>query len=211
MPETGNRTGAGGEIFRQVQSNNQRANSQRAGGARLRRWPAVGPGWVVLPAVCGALGLLLAACASPDQPEPATAVPAPEATRGPSIRIYPLGQTARGEAGEVTIHGVRLSEGAGVDAPPAGYRWMLFDVGVRNTGPEPAAFHARLEDIYSVDVERAHPPGVLRDLDSPIAAGADVRGEIAFLVRGNGAGGTLLYGLGEHLWALQLGVIRGID
>jgi hypothetical protein len=138
--------------------------------------------------------------------------PTPEATvaRAPaaSIRIYPLGQTAAGEIGEATIHNVRFSSAEGAARPPEGHQWMLFDVALRNLGTEPQQFHVRLVNLLDEEVPRAYPPGVIGELDTLVEGGAELRGEIAFLVTVDRLQGVLFYGIGDVVWALQLGMIR---
>jgi hypothetical protein len=151
------------------------------------------------------LWLPLAGCGSAGK-SPATSEPTIAVTREPSIPIIPLGRTAAATGAEVTIHGFRLSTDEGGSGPPDGFVWLLVDVEVHNLTASPFVLGVRLLDALDQDFGRAHPPGASAELEAPIASGATVRGETAFLVQRGAIAATLLYSAGEATWALQLGI-----
>lgn len=164
-----------------------------------------------------AVAVLLTSCGGGDPAPPtpslrsAASIPAatilPATPAPPPIEIILLGETARGDTGEITIHGVRRSTREGDEFAPTGFEWLLLDVALKHLGTEPHSFEVVLVHADGREFERARPPGISLELDAPVAAGAGVRGEIAYLVEVSMRGGILVYGFGDDVWALQLGLL----
>jgi hypothetical protein len=75
-----------------------------------------------------------------------------------------------------------------------------------NTGDEPFTLYTHLFHPDGREFERAYPAVVEAAFDALLAAGEEIRGEIAFLVERGTTGPILIYGPGSPRWALELGM-----
>lgn len=158
----------------------------------------------MLAAIVAVLAFATASCG--DEADQGLPSPTVAESAGPSILILPLGRTARSEEAEITIHRVRRSGDEQGSRPPEGREWMLVEVSVFNTSSQAVRLLIQFRDRNEDDLDRAYPPGVEEALDSPVAPGASVRGEVAFLAPRGMVGGTIVYGPGDIRWALQMGM-----
>jgi hypothetical protein len=154
-----------------------------------------------------ALALLFTACGGgePARPSPlptATAVPWPTGTQ--AITIVLLGETARSDTEEITVHAFRRSSVEHGETAIEGHEWLLLDVEVRNLADAPLPFNVQLFHADGREFARAYPPSASEAMSDAISAWSEVRGEIAFLVEQGSTAGVFVFGLGETLWAVQL-------
>jgi len=125
---------------------------------------------------CGA-GSDSTAAATPTLPPPATI-----AATTPPIPIFLIGDVARNDTAEITVHGLRRSRNEGGGSPPEGSLWLLLDISVSNLGPRALPLEASFTAVDGHEYERVQPPSISTALASPIDPGANPRGEIAFLI-----------------------------
>jgi hypothetical protein len=175
------------------------------------------PGSLKLTGALVTVSLLVAACggSGPAQPptpaaaSTATPIVVPASIQAPAITIVLLGEVARNETAEITIHSVRRSSDEGGETPPEGFRWVLLDISLQHLGQQPLAFETTFVHTDGREHAPAHPPGVSAGLAAPIEPGASLRGEIAFLLDDRTRHGTLIFGLGVATWAIQLSNLPG--
>lgn len=127
-------------------------------------------------------------------------------------RVQPIGKTQRVGDLEVTVHGVRESQGELILRPSMGSKWVIVDVSARNRSRNTyfftALFQTHLRDRdgrnYNTLVVRPQLRGVF---DGTIPGGGTLRGEVAFEVPQNAVGLVFLFqelqGPGQALWALE--------
>jgi hypothetical protein len=148
---------------------------------------------------CGA-GSDSTAVATPTLRPPSATI----AATTPPIPIFLVGDVARNDTAEITVHRLRRSRSEGGGSPPEGSIWLLLDISVSNLGPRALPLEASFTAVDGHEYERVQPPGIGTALASPVEPGADPRGEIAFLIEETTTYGTLIYGLGGLTWAIQL-------
>jgi hypothetical protein len=147
------------------------------------------------------------ACSSDSTPADTPTLQPPAATIAATTAPIPIvlvGDTARNDTAEITVHGLRRSRSEDGGAPPEGSIWLLLDFSVRNLGPQALPLEVSFSAVDGHEYERVQPPGISPALAAPVDPGAEVRGEIAFLVEESTIYGTLIYGLGGKTWAIQL-------
>ena len=159
-----------------------------------------------------ALALLFSACGgSEPAPRPsllASATPVAWPTDTQAITIVLLGETARSDTEEITVHAFRRSSDEDGETASEGYEWLVLDVEVRNLADASLPFHVQLFHADGREFERAYPPSVGEAMSEAIGGGSGARAEIAFLVERGSTAGVFVFGLGEALWAVQLNNLR---
>jgi hypothetical protein len=125
--------------------------------------------------------------------------------------IAAIGAAQRVGDVEVTVNGVRESQGGLIIRPATGNKWVIVDVSARNTGRDAygasAYFQTHLRDGEGRNYNAILVPDLKGSFDGTIPVGGTLRGEIAFEVPQSSKGLIFLYqqiiGKDLALWALQ--------
>ena len=110
---------------------------------------------------------------------------------------FSLGETAEMDGLQITVNSAHWDKGNDFAKPDAGTRWLVLDCTLKNNGTESESISSLLmfrlidEDSYARDTEIfADTKG---SLDGEIAAGASMRGQMAFDVDEGQAGWTFIF------------------
>jgi len=110
---------------------------------------------------------------------------------------FSLGETAEMDGLQITVNSAHWDKGNDFTKPDAGTRWLVLDCTLKNNRTESESISSLLmfklvdEDSYARDMEIfADTKG---SLDGEIAAGASMRGQIAFDVDEGQAGWTFIF------------------
>ena len=110
----------------------------------------------------------------------------------------PIGTIQTVGDAEVTVHGVRESEGEGSLTPGAGNKWLLVDVSARNAGGDSytlsSMLQCRLRDSMGNDYPVAIGPPIPAPFDGMIPVAGAIQGEVPFEVPSTATGLVFVFG-----------------
>jgi hypothetical protein len=122
----------------------------------------------------------------------------------------PIGTTQKVGDAEVTVHGVRESQGNEYLTPGAGNKWLFVDVSARNAGNDPytlsSLLQCRLRDSEGRDYFAVIGPPIPAPFDGMIPVAGAIQGEVPFEVPSTASGLVFVFGqvfgTGRASWAL---------
>lgn len=110
----------------------------------------------------------------------------------------PIGTTQKVGDAEVTVHGVRESQGDDLLTPSAGNKWVIVDVSARNTGNDPytlsSVLQCRLRDAEGRDYFVIIGPHIAASFDGMMPVDGVIAGEAPFEVPSSASGLVFVFG-----------------
>jgi len=122
----------------------------------------------------------------------------------------PIGATQKVGDAEVTVNGVRESQGNEYLRPGAGNKWVFVDVSARNTGSDPytlsSVLQCRLRDSEGRDYFVIIGPPIAAPFDGMMPVEGAIEGEVPFEVPSSATGLVFVFGQvfgsGRASWSL---------